>query len=164
MINEQIHSVGEADRERLVEVWEASVRATHHFLSEADIQLFKPLVRDGLIGSLELAGIRDATGQLVAFVGVAGRKIEALFVHPQWRGIGLGRRLLLHAIQCLGATKVDVNEQNEQATRFYQRLGFVTDRRSEVDEMGLPFPLLHMELAEPPGADACQTFSAPATR
>ena len=92
MINEQIHSVGEADRERLVEVWEASVRATHHFLSEADIQLFKPLVRDGLIGSLELAGVRAGTGQLVAFVGVAARKTEALFVHPQWRRVGLSRR------------------------------------------------------------------------
>jgi putative acetyltransferase len=30
-----------------LEVWKASVRATHHFLAEADLQFFKPLVAGG---------------------------------------------------------------------------------------------------------------------
>ena len=36
------------DFPRVVDVWGASVRATHPFVAEADIQFFKPLVRDGL--------------------------------------------------------------------------------------------------------------------
>ena len=28
----------------VVDLWEASVRATHHFLPESDIQYFKPLI------------------------------------------------------------------------------------------------------------------------
>ena len=36
------------DYSRTVDVWEASVRATHHFVCEADIQFFRPLVRDAL--------------------------------------------------------------------------------------------------------------------
>jgi putative acetyltransferase len=31
---------------RVLAVWEASVRATHHFVSETDLQFFKPLVRE----------------------------------------------------------------------------------------------------------------------
>lgn len=31
------------DFPRLVGVWEAAVRATHHFVSEADIDVFRPL-------------------------------------------------------------------------------------------------------------------------
>lgn len=141
-----IHPVVAADVPRLVEVWEASVRATHHFLSEADIQFFKPAVRDELVGALELACVRGADGRLAGFVGVADGKVEALFIHPALRGRGAGRTLLEHAVHVLGATRVDVNEQNEQAVGFYRRMGFETEGRSPLDSLGKPFPLLHMRL------------------
>lgn len=55
--------------------------------------------------------------------------------------------LLLHAINNLHITKVGVNEQNEQAVKFYERFGFKTISRSETDGMGKPYPILHIELA-----------------
>ena len=70
--------------------------------------------------------------------------MEALFVHPCCRHAGVGRRLTRHAVVELGATRVDVNEQNQQAVGFYRRLGFEIEGRSEVDGMGKPFPLLHL--------------------
>lgn len=141
-----IHPVLPADVPRLVEVWEASVRATHHFLSEADIQFFKPAVRDDLVGALELACVRGADGRLAGFVGVAEDRVEALFIHPDVRGRGVGRTLLHHAVRTLGATRVDVNEQNGQAVGFYLRMGFEVEGRSPLDGLGKPFPLLHMRL------------------
>jgi putative acetyltransferase len=141
-----IHPVVAADIPRLVEVWEASVRATHDFLSEDDIQFFRPSVRDELYGALDLACVRDADGRLAGFVGVAEGKVEALFIHPDLRGRGAGRALLDHAVTALGATRVDVNEQNEQAVGFYRRMGFEVEGRSPLDAMGKPFPLLHMRL------------------
>ncbi len=135
-----------SDVPRLVELWEASVRATHHFVSEADIQFFKPLVRDGLADIPHLACARDSAGQLRGFIGVAGTKIEMLFIDPAWRGQGIGRQLLSYAITRLAATLVDVNEQNQQALGFYQRMGFVVIGRSARDATGKPYPLLHMRL------------------
>jgi putative acetyltransferase len=41
---------------------------------------------------------------------------------------------------------VDVNEQNPQATAFYQHYGFVQTGRSPLDGEGRPLPLLHMNL------------------
>ena len=79
---------------RVVEVWEASVRATHHFVSEADIQIFKPLVRDALTHMPHLACVRDSQGQIAGFIAVARGKVEMLFMHPAARGQGGGRRLL----------------------------------------------------------------------
>ncbi len=35
---------------KLTALWEASVRATHHFLREADISNLKPYVTEGLAG------------------------------------------------------------------------------------------------------------------
>lgn len=141
---EEITAIEARDMPRVVEVWEASVRATHTFLTEADIQHLKPLVGDGLMQLPVLLGVRDGDGQVTGFIGLDGAKVEALFIHPAWRGQGIGRQLMTYAIETLGATDVDVNEQNDQAVGFYRRMGFDVIARSEVDDMGLPFPLLHM--------------------
>ncbi|MDR1040632.1 MAG: GNAT family N-acetyltransferase, partial [Deltaproteobacteria bacterium] len=45
----------------------------------------------------------------------------------------------------LGVKFVDVNEQNEQGVGFYRHLGFHVISRSEYDEQGRHFPLLHLE-------------------
>jgi putative acetyltransferase len=136
------------DFPRVLKVWEASVRATHDFISEADIQFFKPLVRDVLPQMPVLTCVRDQQGQVVGFLGLEAEKIEMLFIDPQWRGQGIGRNLLRQAIEVHGARTLDVNEQNAQAVGFYLNLGFEVVGRSETDGTGKPFPLLHLRLAE----------------
>lgn len=42
--------------------------------------------------------------------------------------------------------RVDVNEQNFEAHRFYLRYGFMNVGRSETDSAGRPFPIIHMRL------------------
>lgn len=148
LLQKDISKVHADDFPRVVEVWEASVRATHHFLSEADIQFIKPLIPDALAHVAELTCVRDEAGLVVGFIGIEGNKVEMLFIHPVWRGRGIGSRLLKYAFSEFGARLVDVNEQNEQAVRFYQRMGFVVEGRSELDSTGKPFPLLHMRLRD----------------
>ena len=144
LLQDGVHPVRSEEGDRLLEVWEASVRATHDFLSESDIQFFRPLVLPGLLSLEHLLCVRDVEGRIVAFLGVADGKMEALFVHPSFRRTGLGRRLARHAVIELGAASVDVKEQDQQAVGFYRRLGFEVEGRSEVDSMGKPFPLLHL--------------------
>src|SRR5215813_10401820 len=144
---ESITEITAEDLPRVVEVWEASVRATHHFLTEADIQYIKSLVEDDLAQVETLLGVRDSDGQVVGFIGVEGDEVGALFIHPAWRGQGIGRRLFTFAVETLGATRVDVNEQNDQAVGFYRRMGFEVVGRSAVDGLGQPFPLLHMRVS-----------------
>jgi putative acetyltransferase len=134
------------DLERMLTVWESAVRATHHFLDESHIGTFAPLVREEVGTFTPIHCLRDAAGQVCAFMGVANAKIEMLFVAPECHGQGAGSRLVEFAIRSLGARFVDVNEQNPQAVGFYERMGFRTVRRSEFDPFGNPFPLLHMSL------------------
>lgn len=143
-LQEGVSAVGPDDYSRVVEVWEASVRATHEFVTEADIEVIRPLVRDGLPDVPHLLCVRERTGEVAGFIGVENRKVEMLFVHPAWRGKGIGRRLLSYAVTTLGATELDVNEQNPQAIGFYLRMGFEVVGRSAVDSIGKPYPLLHM--------------------
>ena len=96
--------------------------------------------------AVSLKCVKNESGSIVGFVGVREAKIEMLFVLNEVRGLGVGTVLLLHAIEQLAATKVDVNEQNLQAVGFYQHMGFKIESRSPLDDMGKPFPILHMML------------------
>lgn len=138
-------SVGEADFDELTALWEASVRATHDFVSEQDICSMRPLVRGQFLPAVEVYATHDEEGKIVAFIGVDGRNIEMLFVHPSQRGKGWGRLLVEFAQERLQADRVEANEQNPQAVGFYFRMGFRVIGRDELDPQGNPFPILHME-------------------
>ncbi|MFI5692192.1 GNAT family N-acetyltransferase [Kribbella sp. NPDC051586] len=129
---------------RAAELWEASVRATHHFVTEADLDVFRPLVRGSFAQVAQLAGLRTDDGLLIGFVGVESGNVEMLFLDPAYRGQGGGSLLLEHAFTNFAATTVDVNEQNPQAIGFYEHHGFVRHSRSETDSTGKPYPLLHL--------------------
>lgn len=150
-----ISTATEADLPRLFEVWESSVRATHAFLTPADLDRLIPLVRQGLAHFAPIHCLRDSRGEAYAFLGVEQARIEMLFVHAAHRGQGAGRRLARFAIERLGATQVDVNEQNPLAIGFYEHLGFRTFARSEFDASGHPFPILHLQLPSGPPPGRC---------
>ena len=135
-----------ADLDTLVALWERSVRATHDFLTEADIVALRPLVQEALSDdALELWVLTERADVPIGFMGLADHDIAALFLEPAHRGQGGGRQLVAHA-QAIrdGDLTVDVNEQNPAAIGFYEALGFVVVGRSPLDDDGRPFPLLHM--------------------
>ena len=128
--------------ETLLGVWEGSVRATHLFLSEDDIRSIREYVPAALAGrDGRLLGVLA-----VAFMGIDDGKLEMLFVAQEERGNGIGKKLLERGIADHGVKRLDVNEQNPGARGFYEHLGFAVRSRSETDEQGNPFPILHMEL------------------
>lgn len=137
---------GKADFDELTDVWEKSVRATHHFLQESDIAFLRRLVREQYLNQVDLYALRGADNRITAFMGVKDRMLEMLFVHPAEIGKGLGKMLVCYAVECLGIYRVDVNEQNGRAAGFYEYLGFAVVGRDEKDGLGLPFPILHLEL------------------
>lgn len=128
----------------LIEIWEASVRATHLFLSEEDIAFYKPVVLKYALPGVSLYGIREGN-VILGFMGVSEDKVEMLFLRPNCRGQGLGRKLLSFALNELNIRKVDVNEENPDALGFYQHLGFRIVSRDELDGNGKPHPILHLE-------------------
>jgi putative acetyltransferase len=108
------------DREVLLDVWLRSLRATHTFVSEEDVQSMIPQVRDYLASSEpELWVLCDDCGAIMGFMGMSGSKMEALFLAPEFQRRGAGRRLVRHAQALHGELTVDVNEQNAAARAFY---------------------------------------------
>ncbi len=131
--------------EELVELWEASVTATHHFLTPQDIHFYKPLLKERYLPGVHLYVIRDGQQAIVAFMGLSDVAIEMLFVHPSEQGKGYGKQLVLYALHEKSIDKVDVNEQNEKAFFFYKHLGFEVFSHEDTDAEGKPFPILHLQ-------------------
>ena len=132
--------------DRLLEVWERSVRATHTFLSGGEVETIKAYVPQALREVPRLIVGEDERGVPIGFLGADGQRLEMLFLLPQARGKGLGRALLQHGMDRYGLRELAVNEQNPQARGFYERMGFHVYRRTETDEQGGPYPLLYMRL------------------
>jgi putative acetyltransferase len=145
-MDQKIDTIDKNEYQQVVDLWESSVRATHHFLKEEDIQYFKPLILNTYLDAVELRCIRNNEKKIVGFLGVAEQNLEMLFIHPKYRGKKIGKNLLNYSITNLNVTKVDVNEQNEQAIGFYKYFGFEVIDRSELDFTGKPYPILHMAL------------------
>ena len=141
----EIREVGDRPQpllEALLDVWERSVRATHLFLTDSEVRRIKGYVPQALAGVEHLV-VAEA-GKPIAFMGVQGDRLEMLFVAPEQRGRGVGRKLLQLGFERYGVAEVTVNEQNPQAVGFYERMGFGTYKRTDFDEEGGPYPLLYM--------------------
>ena len=127
----------------LLNVWESSVRATHLFLSDAEVENIRKYVPPALKCVKHL--IVAETENPVGFMGVQDGRLEMLFIKPDERGNGIGKHLLQYGIQNYGIFEVTVNEQNPQAVGFYEHMGFETYKRTDLDEEGEPYPLLYMK-------------------
>ena len=130
---------------QLLVIWEASVRATHLFLSDAEVRKIRKYVPQALAGVSHLVIAERKTGCPGAFMGVEGQRLEMLFLAPEERGAGLGRQLLDYGLRRYGIQEVTVNEQNPQAVGFYEHMGFAAYKRTDHDEAGDPYPLLYMK-------------------
>ena len=128
---------------QLLSVWEKSVRATHIFLSDAEIENIKKYVPEALTGVAHLLIAQDEEGYPAAFMGIENEVLEMLFITPEQRGKGLGKALLGLGIEKYGVKQLTVNEQNPQAIGFYEHLGFKVYKRTAHDEQGNPHPLLY---------------------
>ncbi|HJH94558.1 GNAT family N-acetyltransferase [Akkermansia sp.] len=132
--------------EQLLNVWENSVRATHFFLAEADMEDIKKYVPQALRDISHLIVAENGQGVPAAFMGIEGQKLEMLFISPEETGRGLGRKLLQYGMQNFAINTLGVNEQNPQAKGFYEHMGFQVYKRTDHDEQGNPYPVLYMRL------------------
>ena len=73
-----LQAASASDYPVLLQIWENSVRASHHFLPEARLQALKPLLLDSYFPQVNLWLWQDAAQQCLGFIGVAEANIEML--------------------------------------------------------------------------------------
>ena len=153
-----IRMATKADHARIYDIWARSVKATHDFLSEADFTEIAEMVKVHYIPNAPFHVIVDDSDIALGFMGLStpderpanvpeGKSfinMDSLFLDPDSFGLGLGKALLQAPKDGYDIVRLDVNEQNPKAHGFYTSQGFVQTSRSETDDQGRPFPILHM--------------------
>lgn len=131
---------------KLLEVWEDSVKATHLFLSTEEIKNIKEYVPQALKEIEHLIIMENENHTPVAFMGIEDTKLEMLFIRNSERKKGLGKQLLNYGIEKYNVNEITVNEQNPNAKEFYEHMGFKIYKKTEFDEQGNPYPIWYMRL------------------
>ena len=130
---------------QVIAIWKSSVDATHSFLTADDhIEIEKEVVC--FFSETPVWVAVNSDDQPLGFMFLHEGHMEALFIDAAARGQGVGKLLLLHALSIYPRLSIDVNEQNQQAIGFYQRMGFKVSGRSALDSQGRAYPLLHLGL------------------
>lgn len=132
------------DYTTLLVIWERSVLRTHQFLSSESFKKIKNNIPNWFINLNVQVWYKDTS--IVGFSAINNTHLEMLFLDESFFGMGYGSRILQTLISKFSVITVDVNEQNVQACNFYFQNGFKTTSRSEFDGMGMPYPLLHLQL------------------
>lgn len=117
---------------QLIEVWQNSVKATHLFLSNEEINNIKEYVLQALKGVSHLVIVENKNNEPVAFMGIEDTKLEMLFIRNNEREKGLGKKLLNYGIKNYNINELVVNEQNPNAKGFYEHMGFKVYKRSKL--------------------------------
>ncbi|GGC75447.1 GNAT family N-acetyltransferase [Enterococcus wangshanyuanii] len=126
----------------ILEIWERSVKATHHFLSEEDVDFYKKIIPESL-ASVDLSLWTDEE-RVVGFSGIDEDELVMLFLDPAFIGKGYGSKILTYLINNDGIKRIDVNTQNKQAKAFYLHHGFTIESEDERDGFGKPYPITHL--------------------
>lgn len=146
MIISEVNKRTESLINELLEVWEDSVKATHTFLSNKEIENIKECVPQALKSVAHLIIMENEKHKPIAFMGIENNKLEMLFIKNSKRGKGLGKQLLTYGIENYNVNELAVNEQNPMAKGFYEHMGFKVYQRNELDDQGNPYPVLYMKL------------------
>ncbi|ANL46597.1 GCN5-related N-acetyltransferase protein [Rhizobium phaseoli] len=98
--------------------------------------------------------VAELAGDIVGWGAREGERnyVSDLWVHPDYRGKGVGMALLLHlcklmATEGLATVRLDTHARNESAVRLYERCGFSTIWHGVEcsKSMGVPLEKVHME-------------------
>lgn len=123
------------DVENLLGIWfDASLRA-HPFIGEPRLVEQRSLIEKDYFPTAE-TWVACHNGEALGFISLLGSFIGGIFIAPDRQGMGVGRRLIAHALEL----SLEVYTANRQAFDFYISLGFQEVSRRDVDDFGYPFP------------------------
>ena len=129
----------------LTNLWERSVKTSHHFLNLKEIERIKLYVPNELRKVAKLFVAIEKSNVLLAFIGIKDDMIQMLFVDDKYVGKGIGSKLVDYVINNYDIKYVEVNEDNLIAHKFYLNKGFKDLKRKEYDNYNDPYPIIIMK-------------------
>jgi ribosomal protein S18 acetylase RimI-like enzyme len=142
---DEIRRYRDSDWEAICAIHDAA--RPHELRGSCDPRAFVPIEQDEEVEDLKRSQkyIAQDGGTVVGFVGVDGKYLAWLYVHPDYFGRGIGRRLLQKGLDLIGdGAWTIVLDGNRPAIRLYESEGFREVRRFKSDNAGYPCTCLRL--------------------
>ena len=111
------------DLNALMSAWESASKAAHPFLSEPFLETERYNIPDLYIPNAD-TWVIEVEGNVVGFMALIGNEVGAIFVDPQYHGLGLGRALMDKACSLHSQLELEVFKENTIGQTFYEKYGF----------------------------------------
>lgn len=137
----EIDRITREEIDSILEIWYESAKNTYDHLLEEDFQDLMPMVEVGVRDSDNIIVI-EKEEEIKGFLLLDEEIIDMLFIKADSRHKGYGRKLVEFVIDKYDIRYASVNEENEEAIKFYQDIGFVHEEKGEQDHLGRVYPML----------------------
>lgn len=137
--------VPEDDLKKLSRIWLDASLLAHPFIGEHRLLEQRTLIENEYLPNAEtwVACIEDEPS---GFISLLDTFIGGIFVSPPQQGLGVGRRLISHALNLAGLLEFEVYTDNKKAMKFYASIGFQELSRRAFDDDGHAFENARLRL------------------
>ena len=115
-----------ADIDKIMEIWLNSNIEAHNFIDKSYWKKNFEMVKNAL-PQAEIY-IYEENNNIMGFVGLVENYIAGIFVEKNFRGKGIGKKLLDYAKSIKNNLTLNVYEKNIDAVKFYKREGFTVEK------------------------------------
>lgn len=118
-----IREYRKTDVDEILEVWFQASRMAHPFLDADFMCMEKRNIRDVYIPNTS-TWVYEKEGIVLGFISMMGNEVGAIFVRPDYHGMGIGRQLMDFVSDFHEEMEVEVFERNSVGRAFYDKYGF----------------------------------------
>lgn len=129
-----IRNFNDVDLKKILKIWYQGNLEAHDFIDASFWDRNLNYVKRNLPKSEVY--VYEMDGQVVGFVGVDNGYIEGLFVDREYRGMGIGTRLLNYIKEDNDYFTLHVFENNYGAVTFYENRGLLIKEESVHEDLG----------------------------
>ncbi|EMI1612659.1 GNAT family N-acetyltransferase [Enterococcus faecalis] len=123
----------EKELETIMAIWLQTNLEAHPFVAPTYWQENKAFVRAALPKTTLI--LAEEEDQIIGFLGLMDNYIAGIFIKKAFQGKGIGQKLLQVAKEEQDVLSLAVYRENQAAYAFYQKQGFVQQKRT-IDETG----------------------------
>ncbi len=129
-----IRSFNDMDLNRVLKIWYEGNLEAHDFISPSYWDRNFNYVKRNL--PLSEVYVYEIDGYVVGFIGMDNGYVDGLFVDKEYRGTGIGTRLLNYIKEDNDFFTLHVFEKNYGAVTFYENRGLIKKEESVHEDLG----------------------------
>lgn len=134
-MNYTIRPYTAGDLTGVLSVWENASKVAHPFLTEEFLETERQNIPQIYLPMAD-TWVAERNGRVIGFISLLGNEVGAIFVEPEYHGVGVGTALMNKAQALHGDLEVEVFAANAIGRQFYGRYGFELLHETMHEETG----------------------------